>query len=380
MKKLTALLLIFALIFGLSACVRDDLSSDFSQNSTPKIKESGKKLSGKIINSSNFSHGLALVCVEGDGNKTYCINKKGNIVFEIEDTYHTSILIDNISTITDSYVLYDNAIYDLKGNVTVPEDFGVTKFYGIALEGGYILAENVVADFSSTKKELCVFDEEFNLIIQPSEELYSAVEGVLDSLDSILTNSYYYNDFVYFCNYDNHKDNSCYLNLKTGEITYEAPFELPSSQWTTYDSCYMEKIDPNNAENIRLDLREYDNIYTLGKFKNRKAPIIFINNDINASFFTLIDEQGNFQFEPVQAPTSSTIKYDGLDTIIFIYGRNGRSVRSYNSKGEFLGELENDNIYKSYYFDISDGVIRIYTSNTSSDEILFYNPDLTPLF
>lgn len=376
MKKIMALLLFFAILFSLSACVGNDPSSAFSPDSTPKIKDTGKKLTGEFSHSSNFSHGLALVRIEGDENKTYCINKKGNIVFEInEKASYLNPLLTPI-TFNGSYMLFRGKLYDTKGNVTTPEDVSVTKFYGIALEGGYILAENVVADFSSTKKELCVFDEEFNLIIQPSEELYTTVEEALDSVDSILSSSYYYNDYVYF----SISDNSCFLNLKTGEITYEAPFEIPSSQWTTYDSCYMEKndpSDPNNNENIRLDLREYDNIYELGEFKNGKAIIKFYNQDIDACFFTLIDEQGNFQFEPVQAPTRSTIKYDGLDAIIVEYGQN---VKSYNSKGEFLGEWENDNMYKSYYFNVSDGVIIIYGGNTSTDEAFFYNTNFTPLF
>lgn len=376
MKKITALLLFFAILFSFSACVGENISSNFSSDGTPKIKDTGKKLTGEISHSSNFSHGLALVCIDGDENTIYCINKKGNIIFEInEEASYLNPVLTPI-TFNGTYLFFRGKLYDIKGKMTTPEDVGVTKFYDIALEGGYILAENVVADFSSTKKELCVFDEEFNLIIQPSEELYTMVEGAISSVDSLMTSSYYYNDYVYFFL----GENSCFLNLKTGESTYEAPFEIPSSQWTTYDSCYMEEndpSDPNNEENIRIDLREYDNIYWLGRFKNGKAPIKFYNKDIDACFFTLIDEQGDFQFDPVQAPTRSTINYDGLDTIIVEYGH---SVKSYDSKGEFWGEWKNDNMYKSYYFDVSDGVILIYGGSASTDEAFFYNPDFTPLF
>lgn len=376
MKRILSLLLALSILFCLCACGnsssgrsrdRDDSESSLDDNDSPssnesqKIKHTGKKISGEITSASLFSNGLAFVCIDNDDQTTYCITKEGYIVYQINNQHVNNIVA---LTFSGSFVLINNILYDMQGNATAPEDLGVTQFYDLAFEGGYIIADIITADYSSTKKELCVFDKNFDVVIAPSEELYSAVENSLKHL----SDAYYYQDTVYF------QWDDCYLNLKTGEISEDAPFEIPSSMWKKGYNNYTVDDD------VYLDLSNYENIRSLYEFQNGKAPISFYNKDAKLYFFSMIDEDGNLLFDPVKFGENHVlIDYDGYETLI-VYDTNRKKVKSYNIRGELLGELDKTSSRDSWSFDVGDSVIRVCCGSAYRSYYSYFNSDFTPLF
>jgi len=252
MKKLIALLLVIANLGVLAACDKKDAGDSKSDNkatetskkkSNSEVEDTGVKISSDLSAGSVFSDGLALVEVDGEKDKTYCINKKGNIVFEVDEDISVDGMLDPFE---NGYLVIGygdkNCLYNEKGEITYPEDVGVTGFSSIAIEDGYIIVEKVTADYSSTKKELGVMDLDFNWIVKPSEELYKSFENCM--LRHGVTYMYEGSGIAYchggyLCCFDD----GCYLNLKTGEVTKEPPFDTPSKAWHGgYDANYITMI------------------------------------------------------------------------------------------------------------------------------------------
>jgi len=138
-----------------------------------------------------------------------------------------------------------------------------------------------------------------------------------------------------------------------------------------------------------LDLSHLDNLYYLGDFKNGKALIIFHNREASKYYFTLIDEKGNFQFEPVEwdeeiiSTGYQGTQYDGKNNILIVKDGGIQSstvAKCYDASGNLVGKFETDD--KSKWFQIYDGVIvhHTYAGAYGKERIEYYNTDFTPLF
>lgn len=389
MKKLLAIILSISIIASFTACngtkrnendnkTNSIINAD-SPSSKQEIEHTGKKISGQITAASTFSEGLAFVCLDGDKEKTYCINKDGYIVFEID------INISGLGKIEDKFVNglavlksqqnTGRVLCDTKGNITTPEDLGVTNFCGLALEGKYIIVEKITASYDSSKKEIGVINTDFEWVVELSESIYDQLGDVM--LQPSNTTSFYYNDFCYF------ENNKKYLNLKTGEVTDTVDFILPSNKW----KCYTDNTYRDYNENILLDLSDVPNAlaYTYGiGFVNGKTPIRFHNKETGTYFFNIIDEKGEFLFDPIELSKIEAFYFDG-DYLLVIdnYMGSQKNIKCYDTKGNLLGELDTYSIEKnrSYNCEISDGIITIYSSYSYSNyKCYYYNTDFTELF
>lgn len=377
MKRVLVVILVLSMMLLFVACGsnvsydRDNNESDKKPTSGTEIEHTGKKLSGKIIGGSVFSEGLAFVAVSDNSEITYCINKDGYIVFEISEKLVLYGIIDQ--RFVNGHVLINGGICDTSGKITYPEDVGASKFYDIAFSGGYIIAEKVTSDYSSTKNELGVLNFEYEWVIEPSEALYAALEDGLYEALAIGTRSFYSDGIAYF------DEAECGLNINTGEIVDKRDVKIPSVKWRNFaDNTYRD-----SDENVILDLSKTSNIvYDSGsEFVNGKAPIRFYNQSANKSYITLVDESGKFQFEPVEVVNVSEITYMDFDgDSIVVLSSDDQLIQCYNSKGELIGELDTSTLNSKAKFGckIDDGVIKV--SSGSSNLCFYFNTDFTPLF
>lgn len=398
MKRILALLLALFLLLSFSACESDN-SSDTTKkpaSGSPTLPSdptsgtdsvsppessmtghTGVKISGTITGASVFSEGLAFVCLNGDKETTYCINKEGYIVFEL----NKKIVINGeiYAKFINGYALLDGGLCDTSGSVTYPEDVGATTFYDIALEGGYILAEKVTADYSSTKKEFGVMNTNFEWVVQPSEVLYTAVEEDLRFITAMNKDSYYHNDVVYL------EKSKQYLDLKTGNVSRTPSINIPSEKWKKYGNNTYRDFD----NNIMLDLREYTNLVLScigSNFVNGIAPIKFFNESANIYYFTFVDEDGEFLFEPISPVNKLRIErfyFDGENLIITnnYYGGSEVTIQCYDTNGNLLGQMNTKDIDDlNYSMEINDGVIVLYGGYNYSYKCYYYDTSFSPLF
>ncbi len=376
MKKFAALLLAVLLAFSLFSC---------TTNSSTAPRHTGKKLAGQITGASSFSDGLAFVSIDENEEKTYCINKKGYIVFELDKDL--TVMGDIYNRFINGYALVENGICNTKGKIVYPQDVGATTFYGIALEGGYILTEKVTSDYQNTRKELGVMNTDFKWVLEPSEDLYNEVGDSLFETSALNTESFYSDGFIYFAEVKK------FLDVKTGELLDPISVEQPSNTWQIYrKSMYdIQYVDLN--EEVMVDLSEHDNITNVTQFVNDKAAVLFYNKSARKHYFTVIDTSGTFLFEPVETQPFESIDSYGIASLEF----NGECIvisndlglgscnhiQSYNSKGEFMGELKTSTLpYSNYMYswEFKDNVISVRGGYGSSHCFYYYNPDFTPLF
>lgn len=330
----------------------------------------GVKLEGEIATASDFSEGLALVTLVGESGKTYCINKDGCIVFEING--YESYVNYGDSGFANGFALINNAIYDKTGKCTQPCDVGVTNFYDYALKDGYIIAEILTSTYSSSKKELGVMNTSFEWIVEPSEEFHSLFANKRGDIDETVKN--YCSGIIYLC------DKEIYVDVLTGKETSVPSLDPPSNIWTGWqngDRFYYAYNDAS-GEKVMLDLVDVPNIMRTGSFRDGITTLAFYNPDSKKYYFTLINEKGEFSFEPIEFALGNL----GLHTLTYgdgfvIVSDNKSYVKSYNTAGELIGEMEIDN----GSFEISDGVVKMWQTNLyGAFRNYYYNPDFTPLF
>lgn len=346
-------------------------SNTYSPTNTDDKTPPSKKISGEITAASVFSEGLAFVCLDGNKEKAYCIDKQGHIVFELENKIQ-SAMGEIFVKFQNGYALIDGGICNTKGEITYPKDVGATEFIGVALNGGYIIATRITADYSSSKQEMGVMNTDFEWVLEPSESIYEELSENLWTSSTINTESFYADGMIYF---DGCKK---YLNVNTGEISNSINTRLPSNTWI----YYTDKTFRNTNEEIMVNLGNLDNIESTGRnnYKNGKVPVIFFNQQVGKRFWTLVDENGNFLFDPVEMVNFtdflwSWIKFDGEHTVF--YNSSVKKLSCFNGKGELSGELNIDNRPEGY---IEDGVILIISGSMNSKKCQYYNTDFSPLF
>lgn len=372
MKKIFSLILAVIIMISMSACVGQKTKNSTGDNSEKiAIEHTGKKINGEITAASVFSDGLAFVCLDGNKEKAYCIDKQGNIVFELENKIQSAF--GKISNkFENGYALIDGGICNTKGEITYPKDVGATEFLEIALKGGYIIATKVTADYNTSKQEIGVMNTNFEWIVQPSETIYNEICEDLWTTSTSNTQSFYADGVVYF--------EGCkkYLNVKTGEVSDSTDINIPSENWIYYTDYKFR----NANEEVMVDLSVLSNIESTGSnsYKNGKVPVIFFNQSVGKRFWTLVNEKGEFLFEPVEMINFtefvfSWIKFDGETTVF--YDASTEKLSSFNSKGELSGEIS---VIDLSYGEINDGVILLVSGDAYSQTCRYYNADFSPLF
>ena len=374
MKKILSLVLTVAMIVSLSACGGQKTKSSNGGNSEEiVIEHTGKKIKGEITAASGFSDGLAFVCLDGNKEKAYCIDKQGNIVFELENKIQ-SAFGEIFNKFENGYALIDGGICNTKGDITYPKDVGATEFFGIALKGGYIIATKVTADYSTSKQEIGIMNTDFEWVVQPSETIYNEVCEDLWTTSALNTQSFYANGIVYF---DGSKK---YLNVKTGEVSDSTDINIPSENWIYYTDYTFR----NGNEEVMVDLNHLDNISGTcnNSYKNNKVPVIFNNQQVGKLFWSLVNEKGELLFNPVETTDFfsglmdfSWVKFDGENTVF--YAKSMNKLSSFNSKGELSGEMSVEDLSAGY---IEDGIILLISGGMNSKKCHYYNADFSPLF
>ncbi|MBE6587514.1 MAG: hypothetical protein E7647_03765 [Ruminococcaceae bacterium] len=350
------------------------------------VEDTGKKIDGEIIAASVFSEGLAFVEISGEEGKTYCIDKKGNVVFELNIDLSTNS--DIFSVFNNGLAYVNEGFCDKTGKVTTPADVGATGFYYTAtLSAGYIIAEVVTSDYSSTSKKLGVLNTEFEWTVEPSEEIYKSLadeNGYLGLYNVLNTSDFTVGDIYY--NVEVKKG----LNLKTGEVINErSEIGAPeSSLWIAgsnsfqYTGYYISDDRSDlSAATLAVDLTKNGVVCSASSFVDGRAAIVYHNADANKYYVTMIDEAGEHLFEPVETKYSF-VRTDG-EYILVTDESLGSGDRGevFNSKGEKTGEIDVslDSNY-SYNFDLCDGVILVSAGRNSTAKVYYLDAECKDLF
>ena len=313
---------------------------DWNQDEDFEDDETGNG-SGEVIDMSDivtvtaggFREGLAFVCLSSSSTPDLCINKEGQVVFSLPWDKSAGIYASALTSFCDGWAMVrisehesgsTYVLCDKKGNLTLPKELGATGLFtdgatmyssiSQAFLDGYILAKRSTVSFMGSVDELAIFNTKLEKIVDYSKELAEVCNSILlsGSFDSG-----YYNGFLY----STEKEGK-YINLNTGEYGDKAELfeKMPLKHksdfwaWDDYDGKYciyderetlfLERYGDNRMPMIDLSAYKTEqNEMKVWEFQDGLAGMIFAVKDSDVYkryYFTLIDELGNFKFEPIE--------------------------------------------------------------------------------
>ena len=371
-KTLLLCLLCAALLLSCAAC------GDFSERSSSKKKRSdkdsdifdsgydpnyivpgGKQLPDDVYirDALPFSEGLAFVYLQDDYNTTYCINKKGEIVFQLDGQYTPCTEFTNGRTVLGADEKY--FICDTSGNLTSLDDIGarlgatrIEVDRGELLDNGYFFLIKTQTDYTGSSDQVALVNFDGEIVIDYNDNLLNGY--VARACD-------YYNGFI--CDYDycwDLSDGTCYDSSAFYDVV---PIEYQSDFWY-HGTVYNHYIDERTGEYV-LDLEQYDNI-ELSEFQYGYAPVKFEARESGGNYkyyFTVLKENGDFYFEPIQIDYEFTILRDknsfvlyqhSHDTITVLDTKGLVSPATFDNKGGLIyrdGILLTD-VARPVYYDL----------------------------
>lgn len=405
MKKILALILVTFMLVSLFACNASNSTYGDQNNPGNSSTEGNENGNGEhnpsdstnLLNSDAISHvyggyseGLLWVQKEGETKKLYCIDKSGNVKFSIDgiatNAYEFSNEFAAIELRTDGLVICDKT-----GKITTAEDLGGQEILRCDFAADYILVKRSTTTYMGTTNELATFNTKFEKIVDFSSDLYEIYEN----------NRFYAYAFIdkYLLFFAEDK----YLDLSTGnvmdgkaslrseiKVERESDFWVQEGYWGSVGGFYIySKLDDilrpglslttNRTTMLNLNENEkYAKIDEIGEFKNGMAPVTFeVNDNGNYTYYyTMMDEEGNFKFEPVKT-SGAIIDYsfeDGYFVCTISPNKyvSPKVLEVYDMTGKLVAQK--DYTYISSLV-VSDGIVIVEESKYH-----FYTMDLKPIF
>lgn len=347
----------------------------------------------RISYASDFCNGFAFVQLDKSPVNTYCINKYGQIKFTLPGDYAPVIGFHNgIAAIKKSSAPHKNTVYlcDMSGHLTSAKDLGATEFLTDrpdAFADGYIFAVTSTETEEDTIHALGILNTELEYAVQPSESLYSLYKSGYDD-------ARYYDGYLFQA--DEWTESDHYLDLRTGKeetgcknLFAKIKPAHPSDFWSMYrdqeDVYFCDFRYPQSTDAAEIGPIECAGVFA-GRleYHNGVCALNYVvgNPGNSAGYFTLLGENGDHLFPPVQIdnPYYEVISDGGLHLVIAVQ-RGFSTTRSTKLQLFDRNGLVSELMYSSYMsppeVSFSNGVTRIYDKRGGYK---FYNTDLQPLF
>lgn len=390
MKKVLNLITAVVLILSsLTACSGQTHTGKNTSNSNKDTNSAGKPQVdiSNVSVISDFSNGFAFVQYNDD-KRTYCIDKTGVQLFELENCYiyGFSKFNDKVAIIAtnnpNEYILCDK-----NGKIYKPEDFGASRFvldtknHKKAFLDGYIILERREDSYTGTKIEMSIMDSDFTTLVPFSVGLAEIINSYIMNVNG----TDYYDGYLYY--------EDTILDLRTGKTLSDARQVKVSapllSYWANgsfgsrYEHLQWGDIYNELTGEVVARVKESDPISSISFVGNLGLARYHSDNGI---WFNIIDQNGTAKFNPIKAE-GTDLRFDG--EIILVVNNfnvnNGNtvsqrlSVKSYDVQGNLLGEIVLEN-WSSWAGSVSlnDGVIYIYNAETKERSL--YNTSLKELF
>ena len=339
-------------------------NEDISNNGDASTEETREKITSKIEGGTLFSAGLALVNYYGH-DSTYCIDEEGYIVFKLNEKIYLNAYGADES-FKSGFRLVGESLYDKTEKKTNPTDVGATKFYSFALNNGHIFASVIESTFENSSKKLGIMNLEFEWILEPSEEIYNAFALKNGGFTFQYFETVYYHNGNYYSKIENDSSKYNCIDMKSGAIYQIASDEIKFKDTIDY---YELKID-------------YPTAVELTEFVNGKAGVLFCNSETDIYYASMVDEDGELLFDPVDVGYCYyNLATDG--NIIILTSYFGWDIISIDKNGKTLGNITdlNDTVFDN------DGRLGVYLcngilwiGNSYSKEVRYFNSKLEPLF
>ncbi len=279
----------------------------------------------KVSEYSAFSEGKAIIKLaeNADTNIFHCIDKNGNVLFKA--TVQSDNIVSCVNGFHNGLAVFGETPYNWieckilndEGETLDPSCVGGTSFmynntYGDGVkkmfEDGYLLVKKTTSTAEGTIDEYAVVNHKMQIVVD-----YSRQFGELITEEFYFTNIYV-DGYLIRHAYDDYY-NDCYyaLNIKTGERlgkynTLEDFCADTNVKIERESDFWMENSDSDGYINLDgdlvINLSEYsETLQEKGVFKDGYAMISFVEHEDSSDArysVTVIDDAGNFMFEPIE--------------------------------------------------------------------------------
>lgn len=398
-SKIKVIIIVFILILAILAGVlyvfKDELEifdeKDKETNNTKKAVENtisemenetndiedDEKPSKTLVTTDKreFKNGLAWSKVDG---QYVCINTEGKVVFRLQNEYDTVTDFTNPDyALVSNY--YNKAIIDKEGNMvtTDKDNSAFDKIVSDDVTAGYAVVSKQIDTYEVKETRYGIIGFEGNWILELSTDNSFLKEYKQGLTKNILTN----NENLYFVDtakkvklkeriykyiYDD--DENCYfytvgskitkVNKKTGKtkdiidnITYCGEYSvsdgliyISTSKWDKKKTIVTSGFYDLNGKK-QYDVKE--KIVEVTESINGFAGIVMQNNG-GTSFGTVIDKEGNHQFEPIKG--IKKLECIGENKFFISYSNeDGEGSYVCNEKGEKIFDATNMTKYTDGY-------------------------------
>ena len=329
MKKFVALLLALSVCVSLAGCHKDTGMDDADRAGNAYGEHGGDidpnrtKLKGVIKNATVFYYDRAAAKV---GDTWYCIDKNGGIIFQYpsEVTVVTRLFENGYSLVNEGYC-------DDTGRYTTFQDMGIADVDATTCryQGDYLIARVDESTYNSKVLKLGILNSDFEWQVEPSMELYEALERDYGTTYPLRTSQKYV--------YNEEKDH--YVDLTTGKVLKDLPEE---------DQYMIRTVEYGVAYDARgNELCTYPEGASVTPHTDGTALLVYYSGD--KRFFSIADKNGAMLFEPIEAlnyPGSRSavpnIAASLYDEYVVVSEYDGAEAKIYDFSGKLLATLTND--------------------------------------
>lgn len=404
MKRFFATILVILAISMLTSC--NTLPNDNQGSQDHQGKENHSNKSSVTINNicSGYHEGLMFITTSEPSSykqKISCIDKKGKTIFTIDAVAIISGFHNGLALVAEDSGRYDYeyVLCDKTGKITTPQQLGGDTFVmnkTEIFEDGYILVKKTTTSYQGSVDEMAVFNSKLEKIVDFSSELYDWYKN-----DYSYNGTSYYNGYLF-----DGGITKKVLDLRTGKRTenlleWAKNLELRNKTdlWIFNDDFiydYRDQVTANTYDPVLspiIDLSSYDNMRIISQtpikspgYVDGYAALVFDTRDSNGgwcNYFTIMDENGNFCFEPLE--TQGVIQELKSDNGVFALLTQKGYVEVYDQSGKIASKLcaEEMEMFEEIRYDISDETIYIIFDSLVDNEkdwIAIYDMKFNPIF
>lgn len=364
------------------ACGNTDAKSlnkddEHKQNTSPWIIDALKN--GEYASAYTFYEDLAYVRID---EKSYFIDRTGNVkialssnpVFDAEAEQAQARFYNGLFFMTDHLI-------NTTGESITAEDLGGTALHTTdidyeLLEGGYIVVDKVTSDFAGATYESAIYNTDLEQVQPYSSTLYTLFHPDITTGYKLQ----YYNGYVYYNNYMVWKTYAIATN------TFAEHDVLPSDLEKLWYNCGVGEIyGLYKGDKLILDLSGYDTLeyvecvgdLGMATFQNKEGQ----------GYFTIIDTEGNFKFEPIHYKSNyeDSCEFNGSVLLVKTFlgqqegGTQAYQFKTFDITGTELGCIT-ETTTGANQLRIHFGEDTIVIKNGSTGSVCYYNTNLAPLF
>ena len=352
----------------------DDTQTEEKPDKIPwVVKTFSEAADVRKIYATNFYEDYAFVSFLNGG--AYIIDNAGNLKFSLGDLRYTvsDFRFSNGLCFIPSL---DAPMYliDTQGNKHYAEDFGGTELYlnRELLAGGYFVVDRVISTFDGAAYESAIYNTNMELVQAYSTELYQIFHEIFgESYNTSFYNGYLVNR----TRSDGYLPDTEAYHIATNTVCTVKDI-VPEHKM---DLAYYSEKRMQSGDAVILDLSQYTTLYRIEYIGD--LGIAAFRNEEGDCFFTVIDTEGNFKFDPINYGQYNYCKYYINKNIIVTethssqYNSTAVQINAYDWEGNLLGSLDLT-ARPTISLGIDSLLIAVYENNT----IGYYDFNLKPMF